>query len=268
MSSVQKVASSEVAVAAVNLTLEFAAKEQAALTVLKDLNVEIEKGEFVSLLGPSGCGKSTFLNAVAGLIEPSRGQIFVGGSPLSDLNKKAAYMFQEDTLLPWANALQNVSLPMEIARRPDKSEAARLLELVGLRGFEDRKPRELSGGMRKRVQFARLLAQDPEMMLMDEPFGALDALTKLVMQQELLRVWDLNPKTVLFVTHDPGEAILLSDRMLVFGPRPGRIVADYRVPIGRPRENLAAIMKTDVYRDLYDELVNKLMSMNAHDFRL
>jgi NitT/TauT family transport system ATP-binding protein len=149
---------------------------------------------------------------------------------------------------------------MRAAGTPDVAEAERLLELVGLSGFSRRRPGELSGGMRKRVQFARLLAQDPELILMDEPFGALDALTKIVMQQELLRVWDLAPRTVLFVTHDPGEAILLSDRILVFGSRPGRIVFDEQVGIDRPRGDLSQVMKRPDYRELYDVLLHRLMS--------
>jgi len=172
--------------------VDFSTRDTASLRVLEDVTVSIEPGQFVSLLGPSGCGKSTFLNAVAGLVSTSAGSIRVGDSTLHGINNEAGYMFQEDTLLPWATALDNVLLPMRVAKHVDTDRAMGLLSLVGLKGFEDRKPRELSGGMRKRVQFARLLAQNPEIILMDEPFGALDALTKIVMQQELLRVWDLD----------------------------------------------------------------------------
>nr|WP_252734155.1 ABC transporter ATP-binding protein [Paracoccus marinaquae] len=186
------------------------------LTVLNDVNVDIERGTFVSLLGPSGCGKSTFLNAVAGLLEPTAGIIHINGLPKEGIPRAAGYMFQEDTLLPWASALDNVMLPQQVVGRKDEAEARNLLATVGLKGFEEKRPIQLSGGMRKRVQFARLLAQKPEIVFMDEPFGALDALTKLVMQQELLDLMQRDPKTVLFVTHDPAEAILLSDRILVF----------------------------------------------------
>ncbi|PQP16547.1 hypothetical protein C5613_36310 [Rhodococcus opacus] len=247
-------------VTAQNVSLDFPTRDGSSLRVLDDVSVQIEPGQFVSLLGPSGCGKSTFLNAVAGLATISSGTLRIGGRELQSINGRAGYMFQEDTLLPWASALDNVLLPMQVSNRVDRAEAGRLLALVGLEGFENRKPRELSGGMRKRVQFARLLAQTPEIILMDEPFGALDALTKIVMQQELLRVWQMNPKTVLFVTHDPSEAILLSDRILMFSARPGRIVEDYSVDIERPRGDLAQIMKRDDYRELYDEILHKLMS--------
>jgi NitT/TauT family transport system ATP-binding protein len=238
----------------------FPTKGDRELKVLSDVSVTVEPGQFVSLLGPSGCGKSTFLNAVAGLVKIASGSIHVGESELKSINGRAGYMFQEDTLLPWASALNNVLLPMQVRGKVDKSEARRLLDLVGLNGFEDRRPSELSGGMRKRVQFARLLAQTPEIILMDEPFGALDALTKIIMQQELLRVWEMDPKTVLFVTHDPGEAILLSDRILMFSARPGRIVEDYKVDIERPRGDLAEVMKRKEYRELYDEILHELMS--------
>jgi len=257
-------AGNSVGVVATNVNVEFSTKEASDLRVLDDVSVTIKPGEFVSLLGPSGCGKSTFLNAVAGLVPMASGAIKVGGTELRGINRKAGYMFQEDTLLPWASALNNVMLPMRIAKNTDEDEARRLLSLVGLKGFENRRPKELSGGMRKRVQFARLLAQNPEIILMDEPFGALDALTKLVMQQELLRVWDLDPKTVLFVTHDPSEAVLLSDRILIFSARPGRIVADYEVPIDRPRGDLSDVMKREDYRELYDELLHKLMASGEH----
>ncbi len=229
------------------------------LTVLKDVNVDIKRGSFVSLLGPSGCGKSTFLNAVAGLLEPSFGTIAINGVAKSGIPQSAGYMFQEDTLLPWASALENVMLPQEVRGRKNEREAIQLLETVGLKGFEQKRPSQLSGGMRKRVQFARLLAQQPEIVFMDEPFGALDALTKLVMQQELLDLMERDPKTVLFVTHDPSEAILLSDRILVFSARPGRVASDYEVPIPYPRTRLTEIMKGDVYLELYDRIVHQLL---------
>jgi ABC-type nitrate/sulfonate/bicarbonate transport system ATPase subunit len=254
------VATGTVGVDAQDVNVAFPTKDDHDLKVLADVSVTIEPGQFVSLLGPSGCGKSTFLNAVAGLVHIDSGSIRIGGRELTSINGRAGYMFQEDTLLPWATAMNNVLLPMQVRHKVDKSEARRLLELVGLKGFEDRRPSELSGGMRKRVQFARLLAQTPEIILMDEPFGALDALTKIVMQQELMRVWEMDPKTVLFVTHDPGEAVLLSDRILMFSARPGRIVEDYKVDIERPRGDLAQVMKRREYRELYDEILHKLMA--------
>jgi NitT/TauT family transport system ATP-binding protein len=259
-SSTTRSESGSVGVVAHGVSVVFPTKGDRELKVLSDVSVTVEPGQFVSLLGPSGCGKSTFLNAIAGLVKIASGSIHVGETELKSINGRAGYMFQEDTLLPWASALNNVLLPMQVRGKVDKSEARRLLDLVGLNGFEDRRPSELSGGMRKRVQFARLLAQTPEIILMDEPFGALDALTKIIMQQELLRVWEMDPKTVLFVTHDPGEAILLSDRILMFSARPGRIVEDYKVEIERPRGDLGAVMKRKEYRELYDEILHELMS--------
>ena len=249
-----------VGVAVKNVSLIFSMQNGGEVTALQNMSLEVPAGQFVSLLGPSGCGKSTLLNMVAGLIKPTTGEVLIDGEPLTGPNRAAGYLFQEDTLLPWASALVNVLLPMEINGQVDRPKARRLLELVGLRGFEDRRPAELSGGMRKRVQFARLLAQDPRLILMDEPFGALDALTKLVIQREFLRIWEPSPKTVLFVTHDPAEAILLGDRILVFSARPGRVVSDYLVPIGRPRTDLPSLMKDDGYRDLHSQIVGQLLA--------
>jgi ABC-type nitrate/sulfonate/bicarbonate transport system ATPase subunit len=249
-----------VAVSVRDVSLIFPSADGTEVTALQNMSLDVPEGQFVALLGPSGCGKSTLLNIVAGLIRPTTGEIRIDDTPLQGLNQAAGYLFQEDTLLPWASALTNVVLPMEIAGKVDYSKARILLELVGLKGFEDRRPLELSGGMRKRVQFARLLAQDPRLILMDEPFGALDALTKLVIQREFLRIWEPNPKTVLFVTHDPSEAILLGDRILVFSARPGRVVNDYAVPIGRPRTDLSSLMKDDGYRDLHSQIVGQLLA--------
>ena len=258
----KRVDTGAVSISATNLSLTFPSQDGGELLALNDVTVDIPRGQFVSLLGPSGCGKSTFLNIVAGLIQATAGQVDVNAAPVKGFNKAAGYMFQEDTLLPWASALTNVLLPLEIAGQKDDQEARRLLELVGLKGFEGRKPSELSGGMRKRVQFARLLAQSPRLILMDEPFGALDALTKLVMQQEFLSIWERDPKTVLFVTHDPGEAISLGDRILIFSKRPGRIVDDFLVPIGRPRH---LPIKDSVYHDLYDKIVAQLLASEEQD---
>lgn len=250
----------DVAISAKGVSLDFG-----PLNVLSDVNVDVKRGQFVSLLGPSGCGKSTFLNLVAGLLTPTSGTIAINGTVSTGLQKTAGYMFQEDTLLPWATALDNVMLPQEVVGKKDEEEARRLLAMVGLKGFEQKRPMQLSGGMRKRVQFARLLAQKPEFVFMDEPFGALDALTKLIMQQELTSILERDPKTVLFVTHDPAEAILLSDRVLVFSKRPGRIATEYEVPIPRPRRDLTQLMKSQAYLDLYDRIVHQLLSSEEEE---
>ncbi len=166
-------------------------------------------------------------------------------------------MFQRDTLVPWRTALENVMVPMEIVGRADRGHAARLLEKVGLGGFEGHYPRELSGGMRKRVQLARLLAQDPEILLMDEPFGALDAQTKMVMHAEFMRLWEAQRQTTLFVTHDIAEAILLSDRILLMSSSPGRIRADFEVSLPRPRD-VDSIIESPVFTSLFKEIWSAL----------
>ena len=213
----------------------------------------VAEGEFCSIVGPSGCGKSTALNVIAGLIPPARGEVFVDGARVTGVNRKIGYMFQKDTLLPWASALGNVMLPLEVNGTKDRKRARDLLRLVGLAGFEHHYPRELSGGMRKRVQLARVLAQDPEILLMDEPFGALDAQTKLIIQEEFLRIWEHNRKTVVFITHDLQEAITLSDRILIMTARPGRIRNSYSVPLARPRD-IATVINDPRFNVLFNEM--------------
>mgnify|MGYP001563560658 FL=1 len=203
--------------------------------VLKDVDCRIRAGEFCSIIGPSGCGKSTLLSIIAGLIRPAAGAVQVGDRVVRGVAPEAGYMFQKDTLVPWRTALQNVMMPLEIAGRADRDEARRLLRTVGLEGFEHQFPRELSGGMRKRVQLARLLAQAPRIFLMDEPFGALDAQTKLLIEEEFLRLWEGTRQTVVFVTHDLAEAITLSDRILLMTRHPGRVQRVFEVGIPRPR---------------------------------
>src|SRR5438552_1087531 len=190
----------------------------------------------VSIVGPSGCGKSTMLNVIAKLLPPSDGSTRVAGVEGNGASAaKVGYMFQKDTLLPWATTLDNVYLPMDVQGVRDSRKAGALIDMVGLTGFEGHFPRQLSGGMRKRVQLARLLAQDPDVLLMDEPFGALDAQTRLIIQEEFLKIWERSRKTVLFVTHDLQEAIALSDRVVLISARPGRVKAVYRVDLARPR---------------------------------
>jgi NitT/TauT family transport system ATP-binding protein len=204
-------------------------------TVLENINLDIFEGEFCSLIGASGCGKSTLLNIVAGLITPSDGNIYVDGEEVRGIHPKFGYMFQKDTLLPWLTILDNVMLPLEIQKNAKQEIALHYLNMVGLQGFQNHFPKELSGGMRKRVQLARLLAQNPEILLMDEPFGALDAQTKLVIQEEFLRIWEKERKTVIFVTHDLQEAITLSDRIVLLSANPGRVQTITPVDLARPR---------------------------------
>jgi NitT/TauT family transport system ATP-binding protein len=209
------------------------------LQAVKGVNLTVERGEIVTIVGPSGCGKSTLLNMVAGLFQPTEGTVSYAGAEVTDLNLRVGYMTQSDHLLPWRTVLGNVMAPLEIRRVP-KAEAAEkvahLLDLVGLTGFEKSYPDQISGGMRKRTALARLLAYDPETLLMDEPFGALDALLRLRLQVELRALYKKLGKAVLFVTHDLEEAIALGDRCVVFSARPGRILEVIKVPLPPDRD--------------------------------
>src|SRR5499427_2443507 len=208
------------------------------LQALQDINVAVERGEFIALVGPSGCGKTTFLRIVAGLEAASSGQVLLDGRVVSAPGGDRGFVFQSDSLLPWRTVFANAIIGREIAGQVGPAERARtmeLLKLVGLEGFESYHPRQLSGGMRQRVNLARALAIDPDILLMDEPFSALDAQTREIMQTELLRIWEQGRKTVLFVTHQIDEAVFLSDRVLLFARRPGRILEDVRIGLPRPR---------------------------------
>jgi NitT/TauT family transport system ATP-binding protein len=209
-----------------------------ALEVFADISFEIADGEFVSVIGPSGCGKSTILNIVAGLDRASGGAVSVDGRAVDGPGLDRGVVFQEFALFPWLTVLDNISfglrsmgLPAEERRR----RARRYVDLVGLANFADYHPNRLSGGMRQRVGIGRALAIEPALLLMDEPFGALDAQTREGMQQALTRIWQETRKTVLFITHDIGEAVYLSDRVLVMSPRPSRIVAELRIDLPHPR---------------------------------
>lgn len=206
---------------------------------IHDIDCTINEGEVVTLVGPSGCGKSTLLNMTAGLYPPTSGQIIYRGKPISGLNHRVGYITQTDHLLPWRDVEGNILVPLEIMGMPRNERRDRiveLIELVGLRGFEHSYPSQLSGGMKKRAALARLLAYDPETLLMDEPFGALDAQLRLMLQMELLRIAYRFNKTVLFVTHDLDEAVALADRCIVFGGRPGTIVDTIKIPLSRDRD--------------------------------
>ncbi|WP_255989531.1 ABC transporter ATP-binding protein [Chitinolyticbacter albus] len=210
-----------------------------AFTTVEDITLNIAPGEFVCLLGPSGCGKSTLLGALAGHLTPASGTLQVDGANVAGPSPERSLVFQHHTLFPWRRVIDNVAfgLKMRGIQRAERHTAAQeLLALVGLAGFEQRYPSQLSGGMQQRVEIARVLIGQPRVLLMDEPFGALDALTRLKMQQLLLDVWARFRTTVVFVTHDIDEALFLADRILVMSPRPGRIVEDLRLPFERPRD--------------------------------
>jgi NitT/TauT family transport system ATP-binding protein len=233
---------------------------------LERISFDVPKGEFVSIVGPTGSGKSTILNMVAGLLAPTAGLVQTEGQAVSGINRRCGYMFQSDSLLPWRTAIDNVMLgPIlrGVPRRRARAEAADWLARVGLRGFESRYPHHLSGGQRKRVAMAQVLINEPEILLMDEPFGALDAQTRTLMGDELLGLWSELGSTVLFVTHDLEEAVALSDRVLLVtsGPQ-ATIRGDYRVALERPRQVTDArflpgfdAVYERVWRDLKEEVM-------------
>jgi NitT/TauT family transport system ATP-binding protein len=228
----------EPAIALHGVTKDFPLRRGTSVRALDRFDLEIADGEFFAVLGPSGCGKSTVLRLVAGLDEPTEGEVRIEGRSPADLVRahRLGVAFQEHALLPWADARANVALPWKVAGRPvDTGRVDALLELVGLAGFADARPRQLSGGMRQRVAIARALALEPDVLLLDEPFGALDAVTRRRMNLELARIWTEQRITTLLVTHDVDEAVLLADRVVVMTGRPGRVRHVQRVDIPRPR---------------------------------
>ena len=209
------------------------------LIAVDGVDLRVDEGEFLSIVGPSGCGKTTFLNAVDGLIRIASGSLLLDGNEISSPGPDRAMVFQQPSLLPWRTVTRNVVYGLEMqhrAGRESRETAARLIDLVGLQGFADAWPSELSGGMQQRVNLARALATDPEVLLLDEPFAALDAQTRETMQQELLRIWGATRKTAIFITHDITEAVYLADRVIVFTARPGRIKLDVKIELPRPRD--------------------------------
>jgi NitT/TauT family transport system ATP-binding protein len=203
------------------------------ISALQDINLEVRQGEFMVIVGPSGCGKSTLLDLLAGLTSPSKGQILLDGAPIAGPNLNRGIVFQQYALFPWKTALGNVEFGLEakgVARAERRQIAREFIELVGLSGFEDRYPHELSGGMKQRVAIARSLAYDPEILLMDEPFAALDAQTRETLQSELLRIWEATKKTIVFITHGIEEAVYLGQRVAVMSSRPGRIKQIIDIP--------------------------------------
>ncbi len=208
------------------------------LAALHDVTFSLGRDELICLVGPSGCGKSTLLRVLAGLIVPTGGRVLLDGLPINGPDPRVGMVFQASNLMPWRTVIENVALPLELAGVPraGREDAARdLLALVGLEGFETLYPAELSGGMAQRVAIARALIGQPEVLLMDEPFGALDAMTREILSEELLRIWQARQSTILMVTHSISEAILLADHVLVMSPRPGTIEACYEVTLPRPR---------------------------------
>jgi NitT/TauT family transport system ATP-binding protein len=230
---------------------------------LDDFALDVKEGEFLSIVGPSGCGKSSFLNVLLGLIKPESGELNLRGKPISGPGSDRAMVFQDFGLLPWRTVQSNTELGLELKGVPSATRRAtsqRFIEMVGLAGFESHYPHELSGGMKQRVGLARALATDPDVLLMDEPFAALDAQTRDVMQVELLRIWQQARKTVLFVTHQIEEAVYLSDRVIVMTKRPGRTKRIFPIPLPRPRDYEMRVsrefndLKLEIWNELKDEI--------------
>lgn len=214
-------------------------KRRPSVHALSDINFTVRKGEFVSLVGPSGCGKTTLLKILAGLSPKTSGTVQIAGKDVNGPLPEVGMVFQAATLLPWRTILENVMVPVELQGRNSKEYLPRamdLLKMVGLEGFEDKYPKELSGGMQQRAGICRALVHDPEVLLMDEPFGALDAMTREYMNLELLRIWKESGKTIVLVTHSISEAVLMSDRVVVLSPRPGRLADIVDITLPRPRE--------------------------------
>ncbi|SMF24888.1 NitT/TauT family transport system ATP-binding protein [Tistlia consotensis] len=249
-------ASAPPAIAFEGVTIRFATPSGEIHTVMSEVDLAVEEGTFVALVGPSGCGKSTLLNAAAGLLFPPAGTVRVFGETLTGINPHAAYLFQQDALLPWRTVLDNVCLGLTFRKVPKAraaAEARRWLKRVGLAAFEDRFPHQLSGGMRKRVAIAQAWIVNPRLLLMDEPFGALDVQTRQIMENELLELWQETRKTVLFITHDLEEAIALADRVVVLSTGPARIKGDYAIDLKRPRD-VAEIRLDPAFNALYKRI--------------
>jgi sulfonate transport system ATP-binding protein len=246
------------------VTCTFAGRQEGErYTAVADASIAVAAGEFVSVVGPTGCGKSTLLNVAAGLLAPSTGRALVDGKPLEGINARAGYMFQSDALMPWRSALSNVAAGLEfhgVARAEAATRAREWLKRVGLRGFEDRYPHQLSGGMRKRVALAQMLILDPEILLMDEPFSALDIQTRHLMENQLLELWSADRKSVLFITHDLEEAIALSDRVVVLSAGPAtRPIGEFPIDLPRPRD-VAEIRLSPRFVELHEAIWRVLKS--------
>ncbi|ALX50259.1 ABC transporter ATP-binding protein [Lentibacillus amyloliquefaciens] len=248
-----------------NIAKSFQRDDEQPLQALENINLDINEGEFISLLGPSGCGKSTLLSIIAGLSKPSSGSVSLENKEITEPGPDKSMVFQEPALFPWMSVKENVTFPLR--KRLNKNEqeqaAAYYLKMVHLSQFSDNYPHELSGGMQQRVAIARALAMDSGLLLMDEPFGALDEQTRQVLQEEVEKIWLDTKKTIVFVTHSIREAIKLSDRVMIMSARPGTIISDFKVDLERPRqqqdmakmeEDVMAILKTEIENVMKEEL--------------
>src|SRR5436305_911420 len=255
MTPCSRAASPAVSLDAVQVSFRLA--DDTTYTAVQRATLDVADGEFVAIVGPTGCGKSTLLNVAAGLIAPSNGTATIFGGPLAGLNRQAGYLFQAEALFPWKTATENVAIGLEIAGTPKAEARARAqswLVRVGIGGFGDRYPHMLSGGQRKRVGLVQVLIRDPKILLMDEPFGPLDAQTRQIMGNLLLDLWSADRKAVLFVTHDLEEAIALADRVVIMSAGPSaRIIGDWRVPLPRPRDIFEARLDKE-FHSLHREI--------------
>lgn len=256
-------------VQAKDVSLTFRPKNRDPVAALSDFSLDVGKGEFVSIVGPSGCGKSTFLNILLGLIKPDTGLMQLNGTRITGPGQERAMVFQEFGLLPWRTVQANVELGLElkgVASSQREERARELIKLVGLTGFQHHFPHELSGGMKQRVGLARALATEPEVLLMDEPFAALDAQTRDLMQAELLQIWERTKKTVLFVTHSIEEAAYLSDRVIVMTARPGRTKEIIRIHLPRPRDYEMRLSPefNEIKAEIWSALKEELMARNTN----
>lgn len=247
-------------------TVAFRLADARVYTAVEQARLSVAHGEFVAIVGPTGCGKSTLLNVAAGLLKPAAGAVRIFGEPLAGLNRQAGYLFQADALFPWKTAIDNVAIGLEIVgvSRTDAHDAAqKWLTSVGLGAFASRYPHMLSGGQRKRVALAQVLIRNPKILLMDEPFGPLDAQTRQIMGNLLLELWTADRKAVLFVTHDLEEAIALADRVVIMSAGPGsRIIGDWRVPLARPRDIFEIRLEKefhDLHREIWSVLKDEVM---------
>jgi NitT/TauT family transport system ATP-binding protein len=248
----------------VDLSVRFVSGSKEVMA-LDGVNLEIEPSEFVALLGPSGCGKSTLLNAIAGFQFPARGSVEVDGVPVREPSAERPVVFQQHSLFPWMTALQNIAFGLRMLRRPNPLLTAKsYLHLVGLAEYANYYPRQLSGGMQRRIGLARALAVEPKLLLMDEPFGALDAQTRILMQEQLLTIWEQRRQTLVFVTHDIDEAIFLADRVLVMGIKPNCIRDSFPILLRRPRGS--NLRSSSEYQRLHAQLFNLIREESLKSF--
>lgn len=254
-----------------NISHAFNTSHATSVDVLKNINLNVHEHEFLALIGPSGCGKSTLLNIMSKLINSDSGEVFMDELPLEQITTKIGYISQGDTLLPWRNVIENVAIGLEIKGVPKKErrkKARELIERAGLDGFEKSYPNELSGGMRKRVDIIKVLAIDPEIIFMDEPFGALDVFTRQMLQDYILSIWQEIRKTIIFITHDLTEAITLADRILLMTARPATIKSEYKIDLPRPRSSFDIMFDQrfiEIHKMIWEDLKEEIVKTGEGD---